>query len=429
NEAMRTPHKDDTLQRRQFIQRCVASAFSLSILPGAAVASTSSAAAGAENPGQGFGKAKHVIFIMLKGGLTQVDTFDPKEPGGSPFKTIRNSADGEFTSAIPKMAAIADRMCVIRSMTGKIGIHGSAQYFMRTAYTERGTVKHPMIGAYANAILGPSHDVMPSTVTVNRGAGFGNGFLPTSMGPLPILEPAKGLQDVKAPKGMDHLKKRLSILDQLDHKFREAKPDKYVKAYNEFYEEAVRLMDGQDVKAFDLALESKQMRDAYGNSRLGQGCLLARRLVESGVRFIEVESSGWDMHAGLEHAMAEKAPPLDQAVSQLILDLEQRGLLGETLVVLTTEFGRNPREGGGGRGHFPSAWSVALAGAGVKAGSIFGATANDGAGVTENPVTTGQLHSTIGWALGIQPKHEVMSPSRRPFSIGNEAQPILGAMA
>ncbi|MEM1294926.1 MAG: DUF1501 domain-containing protein [Verrucomicrobiota bacterium] len=416
--------KDDTLDRRRFIQRCASSAFCVSALP--SVLPSTLSATTATN---GFGKAKHVIFVMLQGGLTQVDTFDPKEGCGSSFKPISTSADSQFTTAIPKLAQVADRMCVIRSMRGKIGIHGSAQYFMRTAYKERGTIKHPMIGAYATELLGPSHEVMPSTVTINRNAGFGNGFLPNSMGPLPILDPNKGLQDVVAPKGMDHLEQRLSILDELDRNFRETKPDKNVKAYTEFYDEAVRLMNGEEVKAFDLTKEPKTMREAYGSSRLGQGCLLARRLVESGVRFVEVVDSGWDMHAGLDGAMEEKAPPLDLAISQLILDLEQRGLLKDTLVVLTTEFGRNPGEGGGGRGHFPSAWSVALAGAGVKGGSIYGATAKDGRGVIENDVSTGDLHATIGWAMGVPQDREVYSPTGRPFNIGDRGKPVLGTMA
>ena len=135
------------------------------------------------------------------------------------------------------------------------------------------------------------------------------------------------------------------------------------------------------------------------------------------------------MHSGLDHAMAEKSPPMDQAVSQLILDLEQRGLLNETLVVLTTEFGRNPRGSGSGRGHFPTAWSVVLAGAGVKAGSIYGSTSPDGRGVEEDAVTTGDLHSTLGWAMGISPTMEVQSANGRPFRIGDEGKPILGTMA
>ena len=363
-------------------------------------------------------------------GFLRVDTFDPKASATSPYKSLGTSADSEFTTGIPKLASVADRMCVIRSMTGKIGIHSDAQYFMRTAYTKRGTIKHPMMGAYASAILGPSHAVMPSTVSVNRSAGFGNGFLPNSVGPLPILDPNKGLQSVEHPKGLEHLSERLEILDELDQKFRESRPDKNVKAYTEFYDEAVRLMGGEEVKAFDLTQEDKKTRAAYGSSRLGQGCLLARRLVESGVRFVEVADSGWDMHANLVGAMEEKAPVLDQSISQLILDLEQRGLLGETLVVLTTEFGRTPQGTGSGRGHYPSAWSVALAGAGVKAGSIVGGTEKDGRGVSGNPVTTGDLHATVGWAMGIPRGKEITSPSGRPFQIGDdEGRPILGAMA
>ncbi|MEM7672070.1 MAG: DUF1501 domain-containing protein [Verrucomicrobiota bacterium] len=423
---MRHKIAGESIDRRQFIRRCAASAFCVNTLPHLVGQNLNASAYNPQAPG--FGSAKHVIFIMVAGGLTQVDTFDPKRNVGSPTNIIKNKI-GEFTDAIPLISGVADRMCVIRSMTGKIGVHSDAMYFMRTAYKQSGTIYHPMLGAYAQEILGPSHEVMPSTVSVNRGSGFGNGFLPTAMSPLPILDPEAGLQHSKPERGIREMQERIAILDQLDSKFQEDFPDKNIKAYSQFYNDSVRLMAGKDVEAFDLTKEPDSMREAYGDSKFGQGCLLARRLVETGVRFVEVVSDGWDFHNNLDIRLAERAPTLDKGVSQLILDLEQRGLLDETLVVVTTEFGRKPTGGEHGRGHFPTAFSAALAGAGVKRGFIYGATEKSGRAIEENPVTAGDLHATIGYAMGIRPGHEVISSSGRPFRIGDRGRPVLDLMA
>lgn len=425
---------DDTLPRRLFLERCASAAFGLSVLP--ASLSTSMAAPPTGKPAEnGFGKAKHVIFLMIGGGLTHIDTFDPKEDNG-PGSAIQNSAGGRFTDYIPEIARVAEKMCVIRSMTAKIGTHKEASYFMRTAFKPIGTTLHPMLGAWAQQLLGRSHKILPSTVCVGRDAGYGNGFLPSSMSPLPILDPEAGLQFLKPTGSVAQLQKQLATLNELDSAFTKRFADRNVKAYSDFYDDAVRLMSGKDGAAFDLTKEPDSLRDAYGKSvgrkgepgartKFGQGCLLARRLIESGVRFVEVQFGGWDFHKNLEQGLDELAPELDQGYAQLIRDLDSRGLLGETLVVMTSEFGRTPNISNGGRNHHPPAFSSILAGAGVKGGHIHGATDAKGGAVDREPITVGELHATIGWAMGISPEMEIKSPNGRPFSIGNNSQPVM----
>lgn len=425
---MLTELKDDSLHRRRFLERCAASAFGLSVLPLIPQSAFTASQTRPENGEHGLGKAKHVIFLMIGGGLTHIDTFDPKA-GNGPGSVIQNSAGGQFTSYVPETAKVANKMCVIRSMTANIGTHSEAQYFMRTAFKPIGTIRHPMLGAWAQELLGRSHEILPSTVCISRDAGYGNGYLPSSRSPLPILDPDAGLQHLHPKGALSELQGRLQTLNKLDSAFTKRFPDRNVKAYSEFYDDAIRLMGGKEGEAFDLAKEPDSMRDAYGRTKFGQGCLLARRLVESGVRFVEVQFGGWDFHKNLVPGLEELAPELDQTYAQLLRDLEQRGLLGETLVVMTSEFGRSPGISNGGRNHYPPAFSATLAGGGVKAGQIHGATDAKGGTVTRDAVTPGELHATIGWAMGITPEMEIKAPNGRPFNIGDKSKPVLEVFA
>lgn len=419
---------DSALARRLFLQQCAFSAFGVSLIP--MMSPWAEAAPSAATGENGFGKAKRVIFIFLGGGFPHIDTLDPKMGDSKgPSTPITNSAGAQFTDYVPKTAKVADKMTVIRSMHGDIGTHSEASYFMRTAYRPIATLRHPMIGAYAHKVLGPSHEILPSSVVLGGGSQFGNGFLPSTMSPLPILDPKAGLQHIEPNGKLADLQAKLAKLDKLNRPFRERYPDSSVEAYRSFYDDAIRLMGGKEGQAFDLSKEPAAMREAYGESMIGQGCLLARRLVEAGVRFVEVRSGGWDMHKTLVPGMEDEAPPFDQAYSQLLTDLHQRGLLQETLVVLTTEFGRTPAIKSGGRNHHPAAFSVALAGGGVKAGYIHGKTDASGGTVDADGVSYGDLHATIGWAMGINHEKDIVhSPSGRPIPIGNHDAKVVNAV-
>ncbi|MGA0133794.1 MAG: DUF1501 domain-containing protein, partial [Opitutales bacterium] len=202
-----------------------------------------------------------------------------------------------------------------------------------------------------------------------------------------------------------------------------------VQAYNDFYASTFELMRSRDLKAFDISAEPKAVRAKYGADKFAQGCLLARRLVEHGVRFVEVRSGGWDMHATLEDKMEDVGAEFDAAFAALIEDLESKGMLDTTLVAVTTEFGRKPSFEGGGRGHHPLVFSTVLAGAGVKRGFVHGASDAKGHGVDRDPVTVGSFHATVAHAAGLPVGTEIMTPSGRPMMIGNKAMPVSAVLA
>ena len=418
----------DSHSRRSFVERCARAAFGLSILPfleGARSLGIDSAQTPPVSPSRaGFGSAKRIIFLQLTGGMSHIDTFDPKTGASkSPKGAISTKAGYQLTEFLPKTAAISDKICVIRSMTAKVGVHAAAQYFIRTGFEQRGTIKHPNLGAWAQHYLGPSHKTLPSSVCVNRNSDHGNGFFPATYSPLPILDPDAGLQNSVAAAGNEVVEKRLALVNEIDRNFRQRFPDENVNAYNDFYDNTVQLMKSSDLKAFDLNAEPAALREAYGKSKFGQGCLLARRLTESGVRFIEVVSGGWDMHTGLEERMTEVGGEFDQAFSALIGDLDSRGLLKSTLVVVATEFGRKPDFSGNGRGHYPKVFSTVLAGAGIKRGYVHGASDDLGAEPTDKDMTVGSFHATIAWAAGLPIEQPVTAPNGRPFTIGNKGVP------
>jgi hypothetical protein len=417
----------DDPTRRQFVERCAASAFGLSVLP-----ASSRAAKDATGDQQklkrtaAFGKAKSVIFLMLTGGLSHIDSLDPKSgKSKGPAKSIDTSADFQVTSFFPKLATIADRISVIRSMQAKIGVHKPAKYFMRTAYEGRGTIMHPNLGAWGSHYLGRSSDTLPSNVCVNRRSDQGNGFFSSSFAPLAIGDPERGISNVEPLDSPRQLEKRMRFLNGIDNDFRKNFNDRKVKSYNGFYNDALALMKSRDLEAFDLSTEPQAVRDAYGNNSFGQGCLLARRLVGSGVRFIEVNHDGWDHHKALADEMSEVAPVFDQAFTALITDLEQRGLLESTLVVVATEFGRKPDYNGDGRSHHPVCYSTALAGAGIKAGYVHGKSDELGHYVEENAVSVGDFHATIGYAAGMNIEKPAVSPSGRPITVGDGGKPVM----
>ena len=408
--------------RRQFIERCAQTAFGLSVLPNFTQA---------EKGKNGFGSAERIIFINVAGGMSHIDTFDPKEGSSKgPGETIRTKADFEVTNYLENTARVADQIAVIRTMTAKIGVHGPAQYFMRTAFAQRATIKHPNLGAWAQHYLGSSHKTLPSSACINDGPRYGNGFFPPSFSPIPILNPESGLKNIDGKGGSTNLiTKNLGLAQELSAGFMKRFPDSNIGAYQQFYDHSLRLLRSEDLSAFDISKEPKSMRENYGEGKVGQGLLLARRLVEGGIRFVEVTAEGWDMHNNLEGDMEEVAPPFDRAYAALIEDLKQRGMLDTTLVVLATEFGRKPSYNGGGRGHYPVCFSCALAGAGIKRGYVHGETDKLGAH-PDKAVSIGELHATIGHAAGLPMEKPAHTATGRPFHVGGKYKnPIMDLFA
>ena len=377
--------------------------------------------------------AKNVIYLFMSGGMTHLDTFDPK-PGHEnqgPTEVLKTNADGVRVSQhFPNMAKQMDKVAVINSVTSNQGAHAQGRYLMHTSYVMRGTIKHPSIGAWLNLMDGKANPTLPGHVSIGGGNNYGAsaGFMESRYAPLPIGDPNAGLQNSRRPRGVSEeaYRRRLARAEKLNKAFATKFNQKKVRAYSDMYDEAIKLMKSKDLEAFDLTKEPEAIREAYGRNNFGQGVLLARRLVEHGVRFIEVQSGGWDTHSQNFTAMETRCPPLDRAMAALLADLESRGMLEETLVVLASEFGRTPqiRTERMGRDHYPKAFTCLLAGGGVKGGRTYGKTDKGGEEVVENKVNVPDFNATIAYALGLPLDHVVYSPSKRPFTVVHKGRPV-----
>jgi len=421
-------NKLSPLARRDFIMRTAQTALGVTVMP----ALNLRAAAAASGPG--FGKAKNVIFLWMNGGMTHIDTWDPKtgETKG-PTVPIKGKGGIDYLGGtMTKMAEVSDKITIVRSMSSKTGVHDAGTYIMKTGYEPRGTIVHPCMGAWASHFLGRIKGVtLPDSVIVNSGSAFpGAGFFPPATSPIPIANPQTGLQNIKQTSSELHFNKRVSLMNELDDSFRKKYQSEEVKAYTEFYDETMKLMKSEDLKVFDLALEPAGTRAKYGNSSFGQGALLARRLVQSGVRFIEVQFGGWDMHNNIDQALGGTGQTMDSVFATLIQDLAANGLLESTLVVMGSEFGRTPDiNQNSGRDHYPLAYSTVFAGGGVKGGFVYGATDKDGRRVTDKQASPLDFQATIGHAMGLPVDEVVMSPSNRPFTVGDKGTPVLDIFA
>ena len=380
--------------------------------------------------------AKSVIYLYMSGGMTHMDTFDPKvgHENQGPTKAIPTVVDGiEISEYLPMLANHTDKMAIVRSMSSTAGAHQQANYLMHTSYEMRATVRHPGVGAWLQKFHGRVNPNLPGSVFVggNSRINGGAGFFESSFEPLTINDPNSGLKNSKrrgvTEEAFNH---RRNLAANLDADFHKQYDLKKVRAYTSMYDDAVRIMTSEDLEVFDLTKEDDLARETYGENPFGQGCLLARRLVERDVRSIEVDLGGWDMHNNTFIEAPEKCEILDQALSALLDDLSKRGMLEDTLVVLATEFGRTPRiNQNAGRDHFPNAFSCALAGGGIKGGIVHGKTTDDGEKVEENKVGIEDFNATIAYALGVPLDHVIYSPSKRPFTVSHKGKPVLNLFA
>ena len=373
-------------------------------------------------------RGKACILLWMDGGPSQQHTFDPK-PGGE-FKSISTSVPGiQIVEQLPQLAQCMDDMAIMRSMTTEINDHYDAKYFLHTGYRRTTAFEHPAIGCLASSQLGLPRDDMPSFVTIDAGFDKGNGgrlyrsvpaYLGPQHAPLAVNDPNKGLENLR-PTGGD-LDARLRLLARGEKQFAQERRLPIVSAKQTAFDRAVRLMRSKRSKAFDLQQEPSRLRDAYGQHKFGQSCLLARRLVESGVSFVEIFHRGWDDHEGAAKRIAARAPWMDAGMATLIRDLKARGMLDDTLVVWMGEFGRSP---GNGSGHFCRAWTSVWAGGGIKTGQVIGKTSegakNPGSEVVDRPITAPDYIATLCMALGIDTHQEFLAPGLRPVPIVDKA--------
>ena len=417
----------DAESRREFMLRTAKATLGVSVL---SQADKIMAAAEAAPAGKG-GKAKAVIYLYMAGGMSHIDTWDPKTGETKGAKDpISTKGDMKLGGYMTEMAKQADKITVVRSMSSKTGVHEAGTYVMKTGYEPRGTIVHPSIGSWAQHFLGKVSKTLPSSVTIGGGGGPGAGFFPPALAPVPIGDPDRGLQNVKSAANGDSFNKRIALMNEFDSAFKDKFKSSDVKAYNDFYDETLKLLKSEDLKAFDLSQEDTATKEMYGAGQLGRGCLLARRLVQNGVRFVEVVSGGWDMHNYIDDAMSKTGGAMDKAFAALIQDLKRTGLLDSTLVVMGSEFGRTPRiNENSGRDHYPKAYSTVFAGGGVKGGYVYGSTNADGTEVADKQVTVQDFVATIGAAMGLPVDKVVFSPSGRPFTVGDKGKVVADIFA
>ncbi|MEI6635167.1 MAG: DUF1501 domain-containing protein [Planctomycetota bacterium] len=419
--------EDGSLARRSFLGQAARAAFGITLLDGLAGRRATAAPAA---------DGTNVIYLMMRGAMSHIDTFDPK-PGREEqgeTKAIATKLPGVmFGEHLPLLAGLADRLAVIRSLTTETGAHEQGTYLMRTSYAQLNSIRHPAFGSWALHVLGKRSRDLPGYVLVGNGNEHpGCGFLDPAVTPVPLADPERGLENIARPAYLSqaNFERRLSLAERIDGDFKRHYAGRQIEAYDQMYADAVRLMGSGDLAAFDISREDAATRERYGRSRLGQGCLLARRLVESGVRCVEVEMGGWDMHRDLWEELPEKVGELDTAMAALIDDLAARGLLGSTLVVLATEFGRTPKVNeNAGRDHHPAVFSCVLAGAGVKPGVVHGASDAAGRLPDRDAVSVADFNATIAAACGMPWEKEFVAPNGRPFKIGNDGTPVAAVLA
>ncbi len=421
--------KADEVTRRDFVMRAAKTCLGVSLLHAASSGRAMAAFEGSSKARQ-IATAKNVIYLYMAGGMSHLDTFGVT-PGAAEMgatKAIATSADGvQISEYLPSVAKMMHHGVVFNSLSSTQGAHEQGNYFQHTSYTLRGATRHPSMGAWLTTFQGKNNPALPGSVVITNDSKHpGAGFFPASAAPLLVNNPSAGLQNSKRMANLSEgdFDYRLGLSAKLDQSFQKSYRYAGIKAYADVYQDAVKVMKSEDLIAFDITKESEDMHEAYGNDSFGQGCLLARRLVEHGVRFVEVALGGWDTHNDNFIRVPERCAILDQALGALLPDLERRGLLQDTMVVLTSEFGRTPKiNQNEGRDHYPKAFSSVIWGGGVKGGQIYGKT-DRGIEVTENKLDVPDFNATIAYGLGLPLDSVLYSQTKRPFTVADKGQPV-----
>jgi len=377
------------------------------------------------------GTAKNVIFIYLPGGSAHQETWDPKpfapiEYRG-PMNSIETNVPGvRINETLQHTAKIMDRITICRSMTHGEAAHERGTHNMFTGYRPSPALQFPSIGSVVSHELGPRHNLPPYVCIPNQPNEFaGTGYLSSSFAPFSLgADPASNgfkVRDLSLPGGIDDARftRRRNVLDRVNDHFLTREKADNLNALNTFYDRAYSLIGSPEAReAFNIDAEPAAVRDRYGRHEAGQRMLMARRLVQAGVRFVTLTYGGWDMHNGIEGGIRNQVPRLDQAFSSLILDLEERGILNETLVCIASEFGRTPKiNATAGRDHWPKVFSVVMAGGGIKKGFVFGSSDSTASEPDENPLSVMDWATTMYHCMGIVADKELMAPGDRPIEI------------
>lgn len=375
------------------------------------------------------GGHRAMVWLWMNGGPSHIDTLDlkPGHANGGEFRPIDTAApDVQICEHLPQLAGQMNHVSLVRSMTSKEGSHERGRYFVQTGYLPAGATSHPSFGAIVSQELGDNKAAIPNYVSIAL-PSVGSGFLgmqhaafhiPNPEAKPPNATPAAGINQVR-------FQRRLGMLKALEDGFIATRRGQEATDHFEVYQQSVRLMQARELAAFDLANEKDAVRDAYGRTPFGQGCLLARRLIEAGVKCVQISLNGWDTHLQNFTRNRQQMEILDPAYASLVRELSERGLLSTTLVACLGEFGRTPQINPlGGRDHWPKTWTAAVAGAGIQGGRVVGRTSADGMEVAERPVTVPDLYATFCQAMGIDPEKENFTPAGRPIAIANKGTAV-----
>lgn len=379
------------------------------------------------------GRAKRMVLLWMPGAPSQMDTFDPK-PGadtGGPFGAIDTAADGvRISEHLPLLAKQMKRVSLIRTVNSRDPNHDTAQYLLHTSYRKAADAEHPHLSAVIATELGEAAPDLPAGVVLGGAPPAGAGYLAATAAPVVFDKISAPAEDVLASPGnpKDRFERRWKLLQSMERRFGESHDDRKVEERRRAYEKAHRVLTSERVNAFDVRKEPDGMRSWYGDTDFGNACLIARRLLEADVRFVEVMYGDWDTHNDNFNRVKQLCGEIDRPFSALLQDLDQRGLLKETLVVWMGEFGRTPRYNpNGGKDHWGHCFPVALAGGGIRAGAVVGRSDHQGAYPEEDRVEPESLHATIHHCLGIPPGAEVTDRLGRPQAacIGEPIRQVL----
>jgi hypothetical protein len=403
-------------------------------------------------------RRRHCIVLWMSGGPSQTDTFDMK-PGhahGGAFKEVATRVPGlRFSEHLPKLGKQADRLAIIRSLSTKEGDHARGTHLVRTGHPPMASVDYPSICCSLAKELESATNRLPNYVSIGpqqqiSPAAFGPGFLGAEYAPAVVAGATAGaapagaenapplanlkLENIEAPAGIGELQqsRRLELWNAMEQRFLQGHSAPVFAAHHDTHQKAIQMMRPEVRAAFDLSAEPDEVRRRYGPGLFGQGCLLARRLVERGVPFVEValgDGLAWDTHQDNFSRVKSLSEELDAGWATLMTELHERGLLDSTTILWMGEFGRTPAINTmGGRDHFPNAWSCVLAGGGIQGGQAYGNTSADGTQVEENMVGIGDVLATLCQAVGVPPDSENITPADRPIKLA-EGAPIRAILA
>ncbi len=377
-------------------------------------------------------KAKSCILIFLEGGPSQIDTFDPK-PGAATagsFEAIDTKLSGiKFAQHVPKLAELADKLAIVRSLTSAEGDHDRAQCLMHTGYRPNPRLKYPALGStVAWRKADPELDA-PAFVSIRR--KFDTSILGPQFGPFVIDDLGNPAPSLTLPEGFSEarMKRRLAALEGFNGRFDKHYQSPLGNDLTQLTRRADRMRNSPVFQPYDPAAEEPELFERYGSGvndgYLARACLTARRLVEAGVKFVEIEFGGWDTHNDNFNQVQNLSASLDAGMSTLIEDLQERGLLQQTLLVCVGEFGRTPKiNGENGRDHFPDVFSALVAGGGINVGQVVGESSEDGSEIKNRPVSIPDFHATLFTAMGLDISKDYFAPDGRLLKLTENGRPI-----